>query len=64
MDKVNRYRVYFTGYEHPRVKSGFKIVDVVEKRKYAYVSLISKKIKLPITVWEQMKKSAKEIENV
>ena len=30
----NKYQVYFTGYEHPHVKSGYKVVEVAEKTKH------------------------------
>ncbi len=63
MDKENKYQVYFTGYEHPYVKSGYKVVEVTEKTKYAYLKLFNKNIKLPITVWDEMKKGAKKIEH-
>jgi len=59
-----KYQVYFTGYEHPYVKSGYKVVSVSEKRKFAYLRLFNKNIKLPMSVWEQMKRGAKEIDNV
>jgi|TARA_B100000900_G_C20495524_1_gene681400 hypothetical protein len=59
----NKYQVYFTGYEHPHVKSGYKVVEVAEKTKYAYLRLFNKNIKLPITVWAEMKKGAKKLEN-
>jgi hypothetical protein len=62
--KVSKYRVYFTGYEHPYVKSGYKTVEVDEKVKFAYLKLFNKRIKLPISVWEEMRKGAEEIENV
>lgn len=61
MGKVSKYRVYFTGYEHPYVKSGYKTVEVDEKAKFAYLKLFNKRIKLPISVWEEMKKGAKEL---
>ena len=61
MGKVNKYVVYFTGYEHPYVKSGYKTVEVNEKTKFAYLKLLNKNIKLPMTVWEEMKRGAKEI---
>jgi len=57
-----KYQVYFSGYEHPYVKSGYKVVRVVEKRKFAYLSFFNKNIKVPMTLWEEMKKGAKEIE--
>jgi hypothetical protein len=65
-----KYQVYFSGYEHPYVKSGYKVVRVVEKRKFAYLSFFNKNIKVPMTLWEEpmtlweeMRKGAKEIED-